>query len=59
MTVYEIRLIAVVGLLVIGALALVAALAVAHLQGIARHRKDGAVRGATALPAPADRRRAA
>jgi hypothetical protein len=43
MTIYEIRLIAVLGLLAVGAIALVASLAVVHLQGLLRHPNNMAV----------------
>ena len=49
MTIFEIRMLAVLGLLAIGALALFASFAVVHLQGLVQHRNDGAVR-APVLP---------
>jgi hypothetical protein len=58
MTIYEMRLIAVAGLLAIGALALLVAFVGAHLHGVAQHLKkgtlqDGGVRDLTSERVPA------
>lgn len=47
MTIYEMRLLAVLGLLAIGVVAIVASLAVVHLHGLARHLKTRMVRSRT------------
>jgi hypothetical protein len=56
MTIYEMRLIAVLGLLAIGVIALAASFAVAHLQGLARHLKGGVVHDAARPLARGDAR---
>ena len=44
MTIYEVRLAAVLGLLAIGTIALVASLVALHLRSMARHLKEHVVR---------------
>jgi hypothetical protein len=56
MTIYEMRLVAVLGLLTIGTIALVASLAVVHLQGLARHLKGRVAHDAGPAPLHRDTR---
>ena len=59
MTVQEIRLLTVFGLLAIGVVAMLASLAVMHLQGLARHLKTGEAGDARDLARLIGRRQAA